>query len=127
MSKSYIGFKAMDMGFDAHVTMLYLGKLTPQEEAHCDSILSLLTLKLMNNWANNWAMRDELKMFGPNNDIPVVTLEKSDYLSSIRSTLELTFNSPSEYGFNPHITLDLNGMHTIRIPTAIRLVQFGLY
>lgn len=125
--KSYIGLQAVGMGFDAHMTLLYTGYLSPVQEDKVERILSSLGPRLKYKVFN--MERKSIKMFGPNHDIPVVTMHIREDLEEIREKLiKKGVPAPSDFEkFNPHITLKLNHPYTIEIPARIRLVGLGLY
>lgn len=121
---TYIGLKAGDMGFDAHLTLLYLGKLNPEKEAKARHALSQIGRQEF------LVARKGIRLFGADFDIPVVLVEDiTDNLKKLRKRLERTYGlvSRSEYGFNPHITLKLDHYQTVNIPMTIKLDQLGLY
>lgn len=125
--KNYIGLQAVGMGFDAHMTLLYTGLLSPVQEAKVQGILTSLGPRL--KYKVFGMERKSIEMFGPNYDTPVITLHMREDLKDIRNELIAKgIPAPSEFTeWNPHITLKLNHPHTIEIPAIIRLVGLGLY
>lgn len=124
--KNYIGLQATGMGYDAHMTLLYTGNLTDSAEARVQRILDSLGTRLKYRVFS--LDRKSIEMYGPNKDIPVLTLHMHKDLQRIREQLiGKGVPSPSEFGFNPHITLKLNHHYTVEIPPKIRLVGLGLY
>lgn len=125
--KNYIGLRATNMGFDAHMTLLYTGHLSPVQELKVQRALDWIDSRLKYQVFN--MDRKSIEMFGPNKDIPVLTLYPKDDLNEIRESLiGKGVPAPSAFAeFNPHITLKLNHNYTIEIPPRIRLVGLGLY
>lgn len=129
--KNYIGFKALDMGFDAHLTMLYTGDLSFDQVRDIEFALEHMSLK----YNGDWVERKALDLFGPIDSdtlratTPVVVVNVSENLKMLREILiDMEFPNPSEYPWNPHISLDFSsGMHTIKIPPMIRITNLGLY
>lgn len=124
---NYIGWIANDMDFDAHCTFIYTGPLDTKDKA--DVNYRVESLK------NNIDMRVTAvpigyAMFGPEYDIPVLRLkiQGENALREIRKTLiKNGVPDPSEFGWNPHITLRLPTESTIHIPPLIKLTSFGLH
>lgn len=122
---SYIAYKAQGMGFDAHLTVLYLGEHEPTEQEH----------KLFNGLVDsgfNWpkttiVQRWFIDLFGPETNIPVVRVFVSPAMIAFRKACEAILGNGSEYkGWNPHITLDLTHLNTIHIPHEIQLTDLSL-
>lgn len=122
--KTYIGFKAMNMGFDAHMTVLYLGQITKLQEQ-----LALKFLEDYKHLKNTPVERVGFDMFGPNYDLPVLRVGVPLELWRFREALEnhSYLPNPSSYDWNPHITLKTKDVGTITIHPTIRLAQLGLY
>lgn len=120
--KTYVAFKALDMGFDAHMTVIYLGKISVLQERLAQTIIDEFPYLYQ-------VGRNNIEMFGPNNDIPVVTVIPPVGIWKLRKKLEQYsyLPNPSEYAWNPHITLDAKPNQVIIIPPAIRLTMLGLY
>jgi 2'-5' RNA ligase len=122
---SYIGYKAQGMGFDAHLTILYLGRenLGPEKELEVVDFLE----------GDSWlsapkVMRQTIDLFGPNNDIPVIRVMVPPELTWLRNEALKEFGNGSEFkDWNPHITLDLIHLDIVRIPFEIQLTDLGLY
>lgn len=121
-SKTYIGFKARGLGFaSAHVTMLYLGK-----QKNPQSIVNKLE-KEFNNVSVK-CRRGPIAMFGPNQDIPVLTLIPDLKLWGIRRQLEAMYPFYNKtYGFNPHITLEMDTPSNICLPYTVELNYLDFY
>lgn len=120
---TYIGFKAEGMGFDAHLTVLYTG---PLDKDRTDAVKSILSTFAP---INIWVERKGIELFGPENNIPVVTVYTSETLINLRQKL-LDYGIPNASKFkewNPHITLAVDPNKIIKIPAAIRLVNLGFY
>lgn len=117
-----VAMEAHDMGFDAHLTVHYLGDDVPDEKLY--EIRD--TLEQSKYQGILYVLRKSIKMFGPYGNIPVVTVSVPRELKNLNRRLQEIYPTPSEYIWNPHITLDQNA-ETIRIPTAIRLDKIGLY
>ena len=122
--KTYIGLKALGMGFDAHLTVFYLGRNMIQAEI--EQVKALLyqigTVEIV-------VERNRIEMFS--RETPALTVKPIAVLGdlyNLRKIIEESgFVSPSEYPFNPHITLRLNNGNDIHIPRFIKLNQLGLY
>ncbi len=120
--KNYIGLKANGMGFDAHLTVMYTGDLEPDQESHVENILSTLGSPAF------YVERDSIVMFGPNNNIPVLKVTPTLAMWNLRKILDSShIPSPSEFPWNPHITLEFEPDSTLEIPPVIHLNQLGLY
>lgn len=118
---SYVGFKAYDMGFDAHLTVCYFG-----DKASGETVASINKILANPKWQGPaYVARKGLDFFGPNNDIAVLKVAAPMYMWELRSELEQF--SASEWGWNPHITLELNGPETICLPAVIKLDKLGVY
>jgi 2'-5' RNA ligase len=121
---SYLGFKVPYMGFDAHMTVLYIGDT---EEEQADEIRKFLEEAQLPTFSAT-AQRDSIKLFGPNEDIPVLTLIVPEAVRDIRTLLEDKFDNASEFkDWNPHVTLDFECPGVIQIPPMLSLIEFGLY
>jgi hypothetical protein len=108
-------FEALNLGFDAHLTILYKGEMTPIE---FDKIKELFEEhKLIKR---HEAYRRNLALFGPRKDIPVIKVDISPYLAGMHWSLVDLVGSGSEFDWDPHITLDYEAF-IITIPTIIRL------
>jgi 2'-5' RNA ligase len=125
--KTYVGLKAQGMGFDAHLTVHCLGKISILQER--------LAVTVINNWLDfsngiYFVERMGIELFGPVNDIPVVKvgLINDDLFELNRKFKQHSYlPDPSEFEWNPHITLNLKSNETIRIPKIIKLTDLGLY
>lgn len=118
---NYIGFKAWDLGFDAHMTFIYTGKMSEDEIS--------LTKKLLHERGEvkALAIRNKIDMFGYGR-VPVVTLWVTPALKQFRRELIAKgVPNPSKYKWNPHITLKLNHDDTITIPKYIKLTDLDIY
>ena len=121
---TYIGLKAQNMGFDAHLTVFYLGRNMNKEEVELVKALlfQIGTVDIV-------VERSKIEMFSK--DTPVVTVKSIPVLGDLymlRKAIEQSgFVSPSQYPFNPHISLRLNNGNDIHIPRFIKLNQLGLY
>lgn len=124
---SYLGFKVKDMGFDAHLTVLYLGYITHDQEkiARVNEFLAMNRDELS---GSDYVIRHDIELFGPEKNLPVVTVMVGKHLWAIRKMAELQLWNASEFkDWNPHITLDLEAPGDLRIPKAIKVSDFGLY
>jgi hypothetical protein len=121
---SYISFKAQDMGFDAHLTVLYLGEDEPTREQRFafDKIMA------DGKWqGDSLAKRWFIDLFGPETNIPVLRVFVPPELLAFRMLCESIMGNGSEYkNWNPHITLDLAHNDTIHIPSEIKLTDLSL-
>lgn len=125
--KNYVGFKAWDMGFDAHLTVLFTGELEPQKELILQDILHEIGPQ------TNYVYPHKIALFGPDNDIPVLRVQANESLFLLREQL-IKWGVPnkSDYDFTPHITLKLPHrgeplFQTLHIPTIIKLSNLGYY
>lgn len=122
---TYIGFKAQHMGFDAHLTVMYLGRHLTESDAKCiNGILDEIGRDVM------FVERNRIEIFRHGTPVVTVTpIEGQGDLYGVRKQLEdYGLESKSEFDFNPHITLKMkNRDHTIYIPKIIRLDHLGLY
>jgi 2'-5' RNA ligase len=119
---TYIGLRAWDMGFDAHLTVLYTGPLDKEREDYVRQVIYDI------GPANFLVFRRGIEIFA--GDIPVVTVTPHEgALFLLREMLEQEYGiiSPSTFPFNPHISLKLNELNTIHIPKVIKLDKLGLY
>lgn len=111
------------MGFDAHMTLLFTGDLTKTKEYFIRGYLE----KFDRHDAVYEVERKCISMFGEGN-IPVVEIIPTNFLSGLRlHMIESKFPNPSEFGFNPHITLKLDHDEDIHIPRIIELTHLDLY
>lgn len=127
-NKTYVGLKANNMGFDAHLTVFYLGEITKLQETLAERVLE----DFDHNYHDQefYAHRTGIKLFGPNNDIPVMTVDPaSGALPRLREMLEQHsyLPNPSEFDWNPHITIKLRYGTPIILPSLIMLTSLGLY
>jgi 2'-5' RNA ligase len=121
---TYIGFKALGMGFDAHLTVIYTGRMNPEKE---DKVRQLLDKVPMRDHYCD-VQRKRIALFGPTLTTPVVLVEVPGSLLTVRDKLiEAGVPNPSQYKWNPHITLDIKTPGTITIPSTIILSNFDLY
>lgn len=119
---TYIGLKAWDMGFDAHLTVMYLGPLDGERENYVNYVLSQIGRQEF------LVGRNRIDLFA--NSTPVVVVDDvTDNLKKLRKRLERTYGliSPSTFPFNPHISLSLDHYETVHIPLTIKLDQLGFY
>lgn len=122
--KNYVGLKAVGMGFaSAHLTVMYTGDLDDVQATDVERALD----KLGN--PTFYVERREIAMFGPMQDIPVVLIQPTMSLWGLRKALEtdLRIPNPSEYDWNPHVTLEFEAGSILRIPPVIILHKLGLY
>lgn len=119
---SYVGFKALDMGFDAHLTVCYFGKDVAEE-----TLLNIRQIVENPIWQGFlYVKREDIKLFGPDGEVPVVTVWVPIELKMLRKELE-QFSISQFTEWNPHISLVLDGPETIQIPEWIKLVDLGVY
>jgi 2'-5' RNA ligase len=120
----YLGLKAWDMGYDAHLTVHYLGELSQEDKTR---IAIWIDKHQLTNYHFHVA-RDSIAMFGPKNNIPVLKLRMiNDELTKLQQECEQIWGKVSDYPWNPHITLKFIPGQTIHIPELIRLSGFNLY
>ena len=102
--KSYIGLKAWGFGVDAHLTLLYTGDLSPEQEEATQELVS----RVVNSAFYSIATRVGFDLFGPQLNIPVLKVSVLDEVYALREYfIENGVPNGSEFGFNPHITLNL--------------------
>ncbi len=121
---SYIGLKAWDMGFDAHLTLIYTGKMSADREARTRFEMERVTKGLNYTFQ---ALRRNIQMFGPLYNIPVLTVQPDQGLLILMKQLQLHIPSKSQYKWNPHITLNLDSSETINLPHIIKLDRLNIY
>lgn len=123
---SYIAYKAQDMGFDAHLTVLYLGSENLDDETEAQVKEYLATSPSAVDAIH--CMRIGIDMFGPRRDLPVVRVTVPPVMVWLRNELVREFGNASEFkDWNPHITLDFAHTNEINIPFHINLNELGLY
>lgn len=111
------------MGFDAHLTVLYLGELRTERD-EVDEYLEANNL----NGLSAMVIRDSVDLFGPELTIPVLKVFPPVELWDLRKKVEHELWNESQFKvWNPHITLDFDSAGTIHIPEYIKLREFGLY
>lgn len=126
MRGNYVGFKAMDMGFDAHLTIAYYGKLTEGEELRIKNFISHPLW-----YGPVYVVRDKLDLFGAWKSTPVLRVGVPDIIYQFHD--ELLAAIPSEYHkddslpWTPHITLKFDKADIIHIPKVIQLNYLGIY
>lgn len=122
--KNYIGFKAWGLGFDAHMTLLYTGDLSPEDEKTVENTIS----RAVNSSFYSVATRQYLDLFGPDLNVPVLRVSVMDELLALREHfIAAGVPNPSEYHYNPHISLQFIENQPLVIPAYIRLSHLGLY
>lgn len=122
--KNYIGFKAWGFGFDAHLTLLYTGNLTSDEEETVEKLIS----RAVNSSFYSVATRLSIDMFGPEFNVPVVRVNVLDEVLAIREYfISEGVPNPSEFPFNPHVSLEFTENQPLVIPSHFRLSRLGLY
>lgn len=123
--KSYIGFKAWGFGFDAHLTMVWTDALTDQQVFDIREVLHAT----VSTSYFSLAKRKGITLFGPNNDIPVLTVQPHEELHVLREVLaeHPLIPNPSEYPWNPHVTLGFEHMQPLVIPPIIKLSHLDVY
>lgn len=118
---AYVGLKALGMGFDAHLTLVYLGKIDFDTECRVKMIIEDIGPVTMP------VIRDKIRMFGYGK-VPVVTVIYPEELVYLREQLvDMGVPNPSDYSWNPHITIKLDHLSDIIIPKTIVLTNLGLY
>ncbi len=120
--KNYIGLKAKGLGFDAHLTLMYTGDLTDEQEEHIEWLIQPYVREYD-------CFRHRIEMFGPNHDIPVVTVNPEPAIWGLRNLLEMShaIPNPSTLIWTPHITLKWEDPVTLHIPNRIKLTNLDLY
>lgn len=127
-NKTYVGLKANNMGFDAHLTVFYLGEITQVQEQLARRVLEDFDYSYPNQIF--YVERENISMFGPNNDIPVLTvMPMSGALERLRDMFadHAYLPNPSEFDWNPHITIKFKYGAPIILPGLIELTNLGLY
>lgn len=121
---TYIGFKAHGFGFDAHLTVLYIGEQSPELVPHIREYLAE-TFRFSYPLR---VLRESLDLFGPDRTIPVARVTVDNDMRSLRNSLERRFENASQFkDWNPHISLDISVAQDIKLPYIIELTDFGLY
>lgn len=118
----YIGLHANDMGFDAHLTIMYFGTLDKDRFEYTMDVLKNIEPTIF------FATRTGIKSFGKKLSVPVVTVkfEDTSMNSFLRYLDEWDITSNSEHSWNPHITIKLDHSETIMIPEYIKLSNLYL-
>lgn len=125
---SYVGMKAQNMGFvDAHLTVHYLGKYNLGRYDSNSNIYRVAEFITKYAYKDTVVEPKRIEMFGPNKDIPVVTVDVFGWLRDLNSALQELHPSPSEYPWNPHITLPQLGYVDVQIPKSIKLTELSIY
>ena len=117
----YVGFKTSALGFDAHLTLHYLGLEEFVDHQGIEQVIKPY------KGLTYYATRVGIDLFGPDNNIPVVTVALPTSLYNLKDLLESVYPSPSEYEFDPHITLKFRAGETIHIPELIPINMLGIY
>lgn len=123
MKKAYIGLRAWDMGFDAHLTVAFLGDIDQEREFYIREKIA------QHRWDQRifYVARKKIELFGPNNDIPVITVAVPLSLRGlVEEMAHMGIEQNSEWPWNPHISLKLEDTDTIHIPVVIRLDKLYL-
>lgn len=120
----YIGLKAVGMGFDAHLTVHYVGEITPHQEDYLKLLLrrwgGARTFTVTRGTITNFRTSER--------PVPVVTVGHPVGLSLLQEFLSKNFKGPSEWPWNPHISLHKAPVDcTITIPPRISLNKLDLY
>ncbi len=120
---TYIGMKAWDMGFDAHLTIMYLGPMSYNER----NTARWLTDIMRDKYREVYVLRNKIEIFAENT--PVITVvEHENSLTRLRKWFEEEgLVSPSTFPFNPHISLNLDVPSTLHLPPQIKLSNLNLY
>lgn len=112
------------MGFNAHLTLIYTGDLTKEKASEIEELL----LTVDPGFHHFMGVRQEIKMFGSHNSIPVVTVMVPNQIIELRKyLLNNGIPSPSEFDWTPHVTLDLETSSTIRLPLGMMFDELGIY
>lgn len=122
--KTYVALKADGMGFDAHMTVIYLGQISKLQER-----LASQVLEYYQRLSYYYVERLNITCFGDNNDIPVLRVRPPVGLWDLRTELKqhCYLPNPNKYEWSPHITLKLDHDYPVIIPPIIRLYDLGLY
>lgn len=121
---TYIGYKAHDIGFDAHLTVLFMGL----EEIDAREQIAIQQELTEHFKSTEVVFRKDIQMFGPENDIPVLTIHPTVAMINLRIHLANKYGNKSQFKeWNPHITLDFDHTETIHLPWSIRLTDLGVY
>lgn len=116
----YVGLKALNMGFDAHLTVHYVDGVGAET---LDKVAEYIDSR--KNFATK-VFRTGIKLFGYRN-IPVMTVSILPELQRIKDDLSEIVESQSEYKWNPHVTLKLKQANTITLPPEVPLVRLDIY
>lgn len=122
---SYLGYKVEGMGFDAHMTVLYLGEC---DDGQVGKVNEFLAAHRDVFAGASYVARRNFALFGPKNDVPVLTVTPGKDIWGIRKLAEASLWNGSEFlDWNPHITLSPKPAETVIISPMIRVTHFGLY
>jgi len=124
MKKYWVQLEAGAMGFDAHLTVHYIGSMEDATKSKVEKWLSL-------HGGNSYfcfVQPLSIDLFGPDNKIPVIKVSLPEHLIRVKKRLEGLVPSGSEYEWNPHITIpsEIIGNLTIHIPQVIDLSNLTL-
>jgi hypothetical protein len=132
--KNYLGFKAYDMGYDAHLTLLYLGDMDDQgnreDRRRLNEVHEWIYRNIMRLSGDAFVSRVDFAMLGPNNNIPVLKVAPPPELWTWRmKAIKDLWNGSEFNNWSPHITLPNleTFQEKITLPNPIRLGNFGLY
>lgn len=123
-SFKYIGLKTHDLGFDAHLTLLYTGIMDEEQTQIANDILDTYGKQ------SYFVLRDRVDLFGPRNNTPVLRVVPPNLdLLDLRMTLieKGVPNASSFNNWNPHITLDFEHSGPIHLPALIWLSDLGIH
>lgn len=117
MHNYWLEFKAWDMGFDAHLTLHWMGKC---EGTQTFPIRKWLAETQVGTYTT-YVKPTGIEIFGSDNEVAVVTVDTFPDITEMKNQVEELFPSPSEFSFRPHITLKGIGFNSITIPPIIKL------
>jgi hypothetical protein len=125
MSVSYVGFKAWGFGFDAHLTMVWTDTLTVEQTIE---IREVLKASISPHYFS-LAKRLDFALFGPDEDIPVLLVDPHEEVHALREVLadHPLIPNPSQYPWNPHVTLKFEPYQPLVIPPIIKLSHLDVY
>lgn len=96
---------------EMHSTIIFLGDIDNDLEGISKQELVDILAPVDTNMFR-YVNTTGFELFGPENDIPVVLLKEQDHLIETRESIERVLKaegieSPSEFGYRPHVTVDM--------------------
>ena len=109
-----------------HSTILFLGDIDEDMGGmDKDSLIDILG-PIQTNVFQYVDVAPQFALFGPEKDIPVLSLIETDLLRTVHNNIQYELSkygiySPSEFGYSPHVTVDVDTYHMGNIPPWVLL------